>query len=46
MYLIMDVDVPNKLSRDQRKLIEELDRTVLTTPKINKFDKYVEEHDE
>ena len=46
MYLIMSVEVPSKLSRDQRNIIEELDKTVLSTPKINKFDKYVEEHDE
>lgn len=46
MYLIMDVQVPSKLSREQKKIIEELDKTVLSTPKINKFDKYVEEHDE
>ncbi len=46
MYLIMSVEIPSKLSRDQRKIIEELDKTILSTPKINKFDKYVEEHDE
>ncbi len=29
MYVILDIHIPKKLSRDQKKLFEQLDKTVL-----------------
>ena len=40
MYIIFKVYTPNKLSRDQKKLIEQLDKTDLTTSEIDEFNKF------
>lgn len=44
MYIILKVVTPNKLNRDQKKLIEELSKTDLKTNELNKFDKFVKEN--
>lgn len=41
MYIIYKVVTPTKLSRDQKKLFEELLDTNLNTSEIDKFDKFV-----
>ena len=41
LYILMDVRMPAKLSREQKKLIEELDSTDLSDNVLNKFDKFV-----
>lgn len=41
MYVIMDVRIPTKLSREQKKIIENLEDTDLTDSKIDKFNKFV-----
>lgn len=40
MYIIMDVRVPEKLSKDQKRLFEELEETDLNDKDINDFDKF------
>ena len=45
MYIVLDVRVPKKLSRDQRKLFEELDDTDLSDSKIEKFDDFTKNND-
>ncbi len=40
MYVIMDVRMPKKVSRDQKKLLEELEDTDLDDSVIEKFDKF------
>ena len=42
MYLIFKVVTPNKLSREQRNLLEKLMDTDLTTSEIKDFNKFVE----
>ena len=41
MYIIFNVRIPKKISRDQKNLLEKLDTTDLTDEKLNKFDKFV-----
>lgn len=41
MYIVLKVVTPNKLSRDQKKLIEELNKTDLKTEEVKKFDRFV-----
>jgi len=45
MYLIYKVYVPRKISRDQKKLLEELDDTNLETSEIKEFNKFVKNND-
>lgn len=45
MYIIMDVRVPKKISRDQKKLFEELEDTDLDDSVIRDFDKFTEKND-
>ena len=45
MYIIMDVRVPKKLSRDQKKLFEELEDTDMDDTVIKDFDKFTEKND-
>lgn len=45
MYIIMDVRVPKKLSRDQKKLFEELEDTDMDDSVIRDFDKFTEKND-
>ena len=42
MYIIFKVITPSKLSRDQKKLFEELMETNLNTNEIDKFNRFVE----
>ena len=41
MYVVLNVVVPDKLSRDQKKLFEQLAKTDLETKEFNKFNKYM-----
>ncbi len=41
MYIVIDVQIPEKLTKEQKRLIEQLNDTVLTSNKINKFNRYV-----
>ena len=41
MYIILDVRVPKKLSRDQKKILEKLGDTDMCDSAINSFNKYV-----
>ena len=41
----MDVRVPNKLSRDQKKLFEELEDTEMDDNVIKEFDRFTERND-
>ncbi len=45
MYVIMKVITPKKLSRDQKKLIDSLDKTDLEDSVINKFNKFTKNND-
>ena len=45
LYIIMDVRMPDKISRDQKKLFEELKETTLTDDTIRDFDKFVSKND-
>ena len=40
-YIIIDVVIPKKLSREQKKLFELLDETELETKEIKEFQKFV-----
>ena len=44
MYLIFKVIIPKKLSRDQRKLFEELDDTSFDEKEIREFNKFTEKN--
>jgi molecular chaperone DnaJ len=44
MYIIMDIRMPKKISKEQKKLFEELNETDLTESKIANFDRYVKNH--
>ena len=46
MYIIFKVYTPKKLSREQKKLIDELSETSLETDEIKKFNKFTKENDE
>ena len=41
MYVVLNVIVPDKLSRDQKKLFEQLDKTDLETKEFKKFNDYL-----
>lgn len=41
MYIIFKVIIPNKLTKEQKKLFESLDDTDLTTSEIDKFNRFV-----
>ena len=43
MYVIMDVRVPSKLTREQKKVIESLKDTDLSDSKLSKFNKFVKD---
>lgn len=45
MFIIMDVRVPKKISKDQKKLFEELEDTELDDTIIKDFDKFTEIND-
>ncbi len=45
MYVIMDVRMPKKISRDQRKLFEELEDTELDDSTIKEFDNFTLKND-
>lgn len=45
MYVILDVRIPKKLSRDQKKLFESLEDTDLTDANIDKFEKFTDNND-
>ena len=45
MYVIFKVYTPKKLSREQKKLIEQLDDTDMDTDEIRKFNKFTKEND-
>ena len=43
MYVIMDVRIPSKLTREQKKIIESLEDTDLDDSKLTKFNKFVKD---
>ena len=45
MYIILKVITPKKLSREQKKLIESLNKTNLEDLTIAKFDKFTEKNE-
>ena len=45
MYLVFKVYTPNKLTREQKDLIERLSNTELETDEIKKFNKFTKEND-
>ena len=45
MYIIMDVRVPKKISKEQKKLFEELEDTDMDDTIIRDFDKFTEKND-
>lgn len=45
MYVILDVRIPKKLSRDQKRLFEDLEDTDLTDSKIDSFDRFTRNND-
>ena len=44
MYVVFKVYTPNKLSREQKKLVEELNNTEMDTDEIRKFNKFTKEN--
>ena len=46
MYIILKVITPKKLSREQKKLIESLNKTNLEDSTITKFDKFTEKNED
>ena len=44
MYLIFKVYTPNRLTREQKDLIERLSNTELETEEIKRFDKFTKEN--
>ena len=45
MYIIMDVRVPKKISKEQKRLFEELEDTPLDDSTIKEFDKFTMDND-
>ena len=45
MYIIMDVRIPEKISKDQKRLFEELEETDLNDNEINEFDRFTINND-
>lgn len=45
MYIILDVRIPKRLSREQKKLFEDLEETDLTDSKINEFDRFTKNNE-
>lgn len=45
MYVVFKVYTPKRLSRDQKKLIEQLEETDLDTEEIKRFKKFTKEND-
>ncbi len=45
MYIKFKVVMPNKLTRDQKKLIDELSKTELETKELKEFNKFTEKED-
>ena len=45
MYIIMDVRIPEKISKDQKRLLEELEETDLNDKEINEFDRFTINND-
>ena len=41
MYVILDVEIPKKLTKEQKKLFEELDKTKFTSSEYDKIKKYL-----
>lgn len=44
MYVVLKVIMPDKLSRDQKKLFEQLDKTDLETKEFKKFNDYLKKN--
>ncbi|MBR4262574.1 MAG: molecular chaperone DnaJ [Bacilli bacterium] len=44
MYIILDVQAPYSLDREQKRILEKLADTDLSNPEINKFNKFVKEN--
>ena len=45
MYIIMDVRIPEKISKEQKRLFEELEETDLNDREINDFDRFTMNND-
>ena len=45
MYMVFKVYTPNKLTREQKSLIEQLSNTELETDEIRKFNKFTKENE-
>ena len=45
MYVILEVKNPKKLSKEQKKLLEQLNETILDSPESIEFDKFVKSND-
>ena len=45
MYVVFKVYTPKRLSREQKALIDKLQKTDLDTPEIKEFNKFVREND-
>ena len=45
MYVILEVKNPKKLSKEQKKLLEQLNETMLDSPESIEFDKFVKSND-
>lgn len=41
MYIILDVNIPEKLSREQKKIFDQLKKTELTSAKIKKYNDFL-----
>ena len=41
MYIILNIIIPNKLDRKQKKLFEDLSKTNLETSKFKKINEYL-----
>lgn len=44
MYIILDVNIPEKLSREQKKLFDQLKKTELSSTKIKKYNEFLEKN--
>ena len=45
MYVVLEVRIPKKLSREQKKLFESLDDTDLTDSNIDKFENFTDKNE-
>ena len=44
MYIILDVNIPEKLSREQKKIFDQLKKTELSSTKIKKYNEFLEKN--